>query len=173
MKVKILFFSDDSIIPYGDTLTNDELQTYIDGPAFLTDINGKWYLEYDLSDGLLRILDVNNQSLSRELTTLKEQLAEYFNLTDIPERTATKDGLELELSHMGSLRQVITWATPEALMSEVCINDYNGKFSLLRLETRDFYTIESIDGHTPRLDTTHIPHEDLIVDYNLLRRKFD
>lgn len=173
MKLSFYAFDADTTIPYGRVADYEEIKEHLDGDAYFTNVDGKWYLEFDFADGTIRILDINNLTLSRDLTSLKRDVARHLQMSDLPERDVPRNGVKIELNQLSTFREVIFYADPDKLKSETVYNDHYSKFGLMRDETEDYYTIETIDGQAPDWDATDMEHVDHRVNFDILNHKMN
>lgn len=175
MEITALISERTSIIPHLVVCDYAELTAEDPFEPQLVNVDGKWYLEHVEEEGWLRLLDVDDVSLSRNLEELKQQAHEHFGFTDLVERDVQTDELKLEIVRMHNFRHSTIYVSRQQFMTEACYNKYNNKLSLLREETRDFYSIYKINDEEPNVeDYRHIlPENHVSVYYSRRWRKWD
>lgn len=173
MKLTTLITTDNSSIPYIKGLPVELFDEHDASTARLVNIDTKWYLEFLFDDGVARILDIDGQSLSRELSNLKEQVKEHFRLNELTECEMEKTGMKLELIRLSNFRPIIVYVNEQQFLAEACINEPYREISLFRKETHDYYSVYKINDKEPNADEYDLPTESISVYYDSRNRKWD
>lgn len=171
MNITVMFLFVDDVIPQCvdmDANTFDEMTR--GRTAYLTDVEGKWYLEYKDQGDIVRVLDVNGESLSRDCDKLSVQILEHFQITTPVKREVDTTGMRVVLKRMENFRRSVIYADKEELKSAVQYNTHNNSIGLFDFDTDNYYTIEET---SEPIDTQTLPRIYLSVHYNPNRRKRD
>lgn len=172
MHVTFYLFQKNSPTPINAIAEWDELKDELPEAAYITNVVGKWYLEYETNYGTVRIVDVNDERLSRERDTLEAELLRLGvrNATsrDIPNR-----GVTITLRQLSNFREIVYSVDPNLLLSAVSYNDRHKEFNLLDDEYLGAYRIVLIDGVEPKLDPDDFPKANITVSAYLKLYKED
>lgn len=168
MRLTCYIFAQTSATPYCISMDSEDFIGSMSGlQPYVTDVDGKWYLEYDLPESTVRIVDIDEKRLNRQLEPLCEELYTHLGITDPATRTLKKTGVKLKLCHLGPLREVITYVDREMLERELVFNGWDKKFSLLRFDTRDYYSIYTVDNQEPTWDQASVPYQHIAVSFSM------
>lgn len=160
--ITIYLFNADIAHPLCYQTTWGELSEGIPETAYMTNVNGKWYLEYDTDYGTIRVVDVEDECLSRDYNTLIEQVARHFGIHHTHTRTPS-GGVEVTLQQIGNFREVVRRVDYDVLMRDICYNKHYRRFALINPDLPAFYHVALIDGQEPDIDPDAVRQEDVII----------